>query len=116
MIIFSQSVTVLRPGVKALRGGGTVPDWSDSAVTRHIVTRVSVQPASQLETSTPERSGTVTGWRVYTAPGTDADVRAGDRVVFDGITCDVMGEVARWRDPVSGGIHHVEFVLQRAVG
>lgn len=116
MIIFSQSVTVVRPGSRTDRGGNTVPDWSESAVTRHTVTRVSVQPASQVEANTPERSGVVTGWRVYTATGTDADVRAGDRVVFDGITCDVVGEVARWPNPLTGGVHHVEFNLQRAVG
>jgi hypothetical protein len=116
LIIFNESVTVVRAGSRVDRGGNTVPDWSPGAVTRHAVTRVSVQPNTQNEQADPTRNAIVTGWRVYTMPGTDADVLATDRIEWDGMTLEVVGEVARWKDPIGGGIHHVEFTMQRAQG
>lgn len=119
-MIFDQSVTTVRPGSKVDRGGNTVPDWSESAVTREVIDQVSVQPGglpnSQGETVSPERNAVVTGWRVLTAPGVDADVRPADRIEWDGRTLEVVGEVARWSDPVDGGVHHVEFAMGRATG
>lgn len=115
-MIFSQSITVVRPGTKTDRGGNTVPDWSDTAVTRTVVDRLSVQPAVQTEATSEERSSVVTGWHVLSEEGTDPDVRAGDRIEFDGLLCEVVGEVARWPHPLDGGVHHVEWTMRRGTG
>ncbi|MFD8596971.1 hypothetical protein ACFV1L_18415 [Kitasatospora sp. NPDC059646] len=116
MAIFHQQVVRLRPGTRTDRGGNTVPDWSPGAVDRLAVGRLSVQPAVQIERPGPDRTEVVTGWHVLSAPGTAPDVRSGDRIEYDGLTCEVIGEVARWANPVTGAVHHVEWQMTRATG
>ena len=114
-IIFVDSLTRLRAQTRTTRGGDTVPDWSvepDSLV----ITDVSVQPSSQLEEGTAFSSTRSELWRVLSQPGTNPDVQALDRVIFDGHTFDVDGDVARWPDPHRGGVHHVEFAIRREQG
>lgn len=115
-MIFLQSVMVVRPGSTTDRGGNAVPDWSEGAVTRMSVSPVSVQPSVQTEQVDDDRTEVVTGWRVLSAPGVDGDVRAGDRIEWDGRTFDVDGEVARWPDPLGDGVHHIEFAMRRSTG
>lgn len=115
-MIFYQSIVRVRAGTRTDRGGNTMPDWSPEAVSRLSIDRVSVQPNTQEETTGPERGAVATGWRVLSEPGVDADVRATDRVEWDGMTLEVVGEVARWPDPLDGGVHHVEFTMSRATG
>jgi hypothetical protein len=50
-------------------------------------------------------------WRLFTRNGAVADVRAGDRVVWDSRSLDVVGDPQRWAGP-SGGTHHWEVVLR----
>jgi hypothetical protein len=115
-VIWDQSVVRIRPGVRTDRGGNTVADWSPDAVTRTTIDRLSVQPTYQSETAGAERTSVVTGWRVLSEPGQDVDVRSGDRIEHDGLTCEVQGEVGRWRDPLGGGVHHVEWQMRRSTG
>lgn len=115
-MIFHQQVTVVRPGTRVDRGGNEVPDWSPGAATRTVVEHVSVQPNTQNEDVESDRTAVVTGWRVLSEPGVDADVRSGDRIEWDGMTLEVVGEVARWPDPLDGGVHHIEFTMRRATG
>lgn len=111
-MIFHDTVVDVRPGTRTDRGGNTVEDWSNP--TRTTIEQVSVQPTDQAETVTAQRSAAVSGWQVISAPGTDPDVRAGDRIEWQGMTLEVIGEVARW-DP-DGPTHHVEFTMSRATG
>lgn len=119
-MIWHQTIVRVRAGERTDRGGNTVPDWSETVVSRLTITDVSVQPGgmpdSQGESVTPERNAVATGWRVLSAPGTNPDVTAVDRIEYDGMTLEVNGEVARWPDPLDGGVHHVEFAMKRATG
>lgn len=113
--MFDQSVTRVRPGTRTDRAGNTVPDWD--LAERTTIGHLSVQPTVQTETGTADRPAlVVTGWHVLSEPGTAPDVLASDRIEFGGLTCEVVGEVAAWPDPVDGGTHHVEFTLQRFTG
>jgi hypothetical protein len=114
--MFDQSLVRVRAGTKTDRGGNTVPDWSPGAVDRLPVDSLSIQPNVQQESAEPSRTAVVTGWRVLSEPGTDADIRADDRIEWDGMTLTVQGEIARWPDPLDGGIHHVEFSMERSTG
>ena len=115
-MIWDQSVVRVRPGVRTDRGGNQVPDWAAPAATTTTIERLSVQPVVQSEQPDADRTSVITGWRVLSAPGTDVDIRSGDRVEYDGLTCEVQGEVGRWRDPLTGGIHHVEWQMRRSTG
>ncbi|MFJ5089972.1 hypothetical protein [Streptomyces sp. NPDC088674] len=114
--MFWQSGVRIRAGQKTDRGGNTVPDWSPGAVDELVVERLSIQPQTQMETTSESRpSAVITGWRVLSEPGTAPDIVATDRFRFDGTTCEVDGDIARWPDS-DGGIHHVEFAMKRSTG
>ncbi|WP_050776807.1 hypothetical protein [Streptomyces sp. SPB074] len=112
--MFHQSVIRVRAGTKTDRGGNVVKDWASAS--KALIGSLSVQPAVQSEESDPTRTAVVTGWRVLSAPGTAPDIRADDRIEHAGMVCEVEGEVAAWPDPLTGGVHHVEFVIKRATG
>ena len=88
-----------------------VRDWT--AATSSPIERVSIQPDTSSE-ETGDRSPVVTGWRLISARGVDVDLLPSDRVVFDGLTLEVDGEVARYR--MAGRVHHVEARLKRVTG
>jgi hypothetical protein len=112
--MFDQSVTRVRAGTRTDRAGNTIPDWD--LAERTVIAHLSVQPTVQDETgSTGRPSLVITGWHVLSEPGTAPDVLPADRFRFDGITCEVDGEVARWPDS-DGGVHHLEFALKRVTG
>jgi hypothetical protein len=81
-----------------------------------VIGDVSVQPTVQDEDPDDTRTAVVTGWHVLSAPGTAPDVRSSDRIEFGGLTCEVIGEVAAWPDPLDGGTHHVEWSMRRTTG
>lgn len=104
------SVTVIRPAEKSVRGS-TVPDWDNA--TTHVVDRVQVTAASTQQ----ERDGRV----VNVADGRtlramyDADVQPGDRVVYEGETYEVDGEVFHSKSP-TGRVSSTRCALRRWEG
>lgn len=115
MIIFTDTITRRRGTLKTDAHGDTFFDWSTSTDT--LLSGVSVQPNAQSEDISQRRDLLITSWRVYSQPGTDLDVLPTDRMVLDdGTVCEVKGEIARWANPFTGGVHHVEFVVERIEG
>lgn len=114
--MFWQSAVLIRPGTRTDRGGNTVPDWSPGAVARTTIGRLSIQPTTTAENTDPTRTEVISGWRVFSEPGTAPDVRSGDRLeLAGGLVCEVVGEVAAWPDS-QPGTHHIEFTLTRVTG
>jgi len=104
------SVTVIRPVAKTVRGS-TVPDWDNA--TTHVVSRVQVTAAATQQ----DRDGRV----VNVADGRtlramyDADVQPGDRVVYEGETYEVDGEVFHSKSP-TGRVSSTRCALRRWEG
>jgi hypothetical protein len=102
---------ILHDRVTRLRGtptsggvyGGQDTDWSNPGT---AVYPAEVQPISQTEDVAGQQR-TQTRWRVFLPPS--ADVLATDRIVWDGVTYEVEGEVERWKR--RGVLHHLEAVL-----
>jgi hypothetical protein len=115
-VFFFDSVVRVRAGTRTDRGGNTVEDWSDGAVSRLTVGQLNIQPTSQVETTDATRTAVVTGWRVQSEEGTAPDITARDRIEWNGMTLLVEGEVAPWSDPLVDGHHHTEFTMVRATG
>lgn len=114
-MMFGDSVTVVRPTVTRDRWDNDVADWA--AATRTVVHGVVVMPTSQIEDATGNRVAVTSGWRLFTAPGRDMDLRATDRVEWQGMSLEVLGEVARYPHPIRPGhVHHVEAQLQQVTG
>jgi hypothetical protein len=115
-MMFNQSLVRVRAGERTDRGGNTVKDWSPAAVSRLTVDQVNIQPSIQQESVDEQRNAVVTGWHVQSAEDTAPDIRADDRIEWDGMTLEVDGEVARWPDLFTDVVHHIEFEMKRATG
>lgn len=106
-----QSITIIRPGTKTLRGS-TVPDWNNASdpVT---VSGCSVQPASTNLDENGRVLGISDGLTAYIPNGTD--VQAGDHIVYDGETYEINGEPRVWTSP-TGMNNHILLNLVRYSG
>jgi len=112
--MFNQSAVRLRAGTKTDRGGNTIPDWSNPY--RLTVTGLNIQPNAQSEKPDEQRDAVITGYRVQSTEGTAPDIKATDRIEWNGQTFEVDGEVATWPDLFTDTPHHIEFAMVRATG
>lgn len=115
LTLFADTIVRLRPGSATDAYGNPVRDWT--AASSATLTGVAVQPATgRAETADGIRDTAVSRWLLFTPIGSgDLDLLATDRVVYDGMTLEVDGEVSRWPDPLTGGVSKVEATLRRAV-
>lgn len=104
------TITRIRPGTKTVRGS-VVPDWDH--VTSKDITGCSVQPASTSLSEDGRVLGISDGMTAYVPK--DADIIAGDRIVFDGNTYTINGAPRRWPS-ATGGLDHLLLNLVRWSG
>lgn len=101
----NQTITRLRPGTKESRGS-IIFDWS--TYTSLDINPVSAQPAG----GSIDKDGRVLGmtdtYNVYT--NLDADIHAGDRIIFEGNTYDVDNEPSIWNSP-TGRVSSKQFSM-----
>lgn len=90
---FRDSITVVRAPL-VMKNGMQVRDWANA--TTHTVSRVQVAGAST--TRDFDRTLNVEDKRLLRA-AYNADIQAGDRVVWEGETYEVDGEVLRTKSP-----------------
>ena len=114
-LLFHQTAVRVRAGVRYDRAGNPITDWSEEAVSRLPLTGLNIASRSQDLGEETDTGGTraTAGWWLQTRPGVDADIEAGDRVEWDGLTLDVDGDPMRWPDPFTGRVHHVKVALTR---
>lgn len=107
----NQSITVVRPGQKTVRGS-VVPDWEHTSdpVT---IGGCSVQPASTSLSEDGRILGLMDGLTVYVPDG--ADVQPGDHIEVDGETYEINGAPRRWQSP-TGSISNIQLNLKRYSG
>lgn len=103
----SQTVTIIRPGVKIERGS-EVPDWTNTWETD--VSGCSVQPASTDLSQDGRVLGVFDGMTAYMPPGTD--VREGDRIEYDGNVYTINGAPRKWQS-ATGRVSHIQVNLRR---
>ena len=88
-----QTIVIVRPATTTSRGS-TIFDWSPDKVTKKTVNGCSVQPASTSLSQDGRVLGISDAWTAYVPEGTD--VKAGDRIEFDGQTFTINGEQRVW--------------------
>ncbi|MFZ3595452.1 hypothetical protein [Streptomyces sp. BH104] len=103
-LLTADSVIVWRKYEGVDKYGNPISVW-DPVLGKTTYTGVSVQP-DYSEEATGDRASRVTGLRLITGRGRDIDLLATDRVIFNGVTYNVDGEVGRYR--MGGRVHHVE--------
>lgn len=90
----TQRITRIRPGTKQLRGS-TVPDWSN--VSELIIEGCSIQPAATTLSQDGRVLGVSEGLTAYLPEG--SDVKAGDRIRYEGAVYTINGEPKEWAAP-----------------
>ena len=106
----SDTVTRLRASIITQRGS-EIPDWTNPD--RLQITGCSMQPAGTSLTQDGRVQGTTDGYTCYLPP--DADVVAGDRIQYNGLTYTIMGEPRAWTSP-TGQVSNTQLQLERWYG
>ncbi|MCO4256508.1 hypothetical protein [Pseudarthrobacter cellobiosi] len=75
---------------------------------------VAIAPSSSTETRTEDRASITTGMSLYAAPG--VDVLPHDRIRARSGLWDVEGEVADWKNALTGWNPGVEFRVRKVAG
>ena len=105
-----QTVIRLRPQTKQSRGSA-IPDWSNPD--RLEIKGCSVQPVSTGLSQDGRVLGLFEGYTVYMPPG--ADIKAGDRIEYDGNVYTINGEPKVWTSP-TGRVSHIQLNIERWTG
>lgn len=103
------TVTRLRPKMQESRGS-LIPDWSTPESL--LISGCSMQPASTSLTTDGRVLGISDLYMLF-APS-NADIRAGDRITFNGLTYEVDGDVRL--QPAACRLDHLEISLRRYHG
>lgn len=90
----------------------TLADWSEPL--ELTLEGVAIAPSSSVESTAVDRNPVVTQMSIYCGP--DEDILAGDRIRDGETLWDVQGEVANWKNPLTGWAPGAEFRIKRVAG
>ena len=99
----------IRPETKESRGS-IIPDWSKA--TEKEIAGCSMQPASTSLSQDGRVLGLLDEYTLFLPP--DADVKAGDRISYNGQLFEINGEVRI--QPAALRLDHIELRLRRHAG
>lgn len=105
----NQVIYRVRPSYKESRGS-MIPDWDKAD--RLEITGCSVQPSSTSLSQDGRVLGINNSWTAYLPEG--SDVKAGDRIEFDGDTYTINGVPRKWTAPLM--CSHIQLILTRWEG
>ena len=105
------SIVRIRPSTKTERGS-TVFDWDSKKVTKLTINGCSVQPGATSLDMNGRVLNIADGWTAYIPEGTD--VKAGDRIEWNGNTYEINGEPRIWTGVARCG--HIQLNLKRWEG
>lgn len=94
----NHEITRIRAGEKESRGS-IIPDWDDSKVSKLVIKGCSVQPSSTSLSMDGRVLNINEQMTAYLPEG--SDVKAGDRIVFNGETFEINGDPKIWDAPFS---------------
>ena len=104
---FTQAIIRKRPGSTTSRGS-VIPDWENASETE--ISGCSVQPATTTLSQDGRVLGISDGYTAYLPP--DADVVAGDHIIYNGKEYAIDGEPRPWFSP-SGRLDNIQLSLVR---
>lgn len=109
----NETVTVLRAPLKTVRGT-KVRDWSSTTTVDGVTSRTLGNVLITAQATMQDRDGreiAITDQRKLRAMY-DADIQPGDRVIWDGVTYEVDGEVFKTKSP-TGRVSSTRCTLSR---
>ena len=105
------TITRVRPSTTESRGS-TIFDWSPDKVNSKSISGCSMQPASTSLSEDGRVLGISDLYTLFAPP--DADIQAGDRIVFNSKTYTIDGDVRV--QPSAMNLEHIEITLRRYNG
>ena len=108
----NDTVTRIRPSTTVKRGS-IVPDWDPEKVSEKQISGCSMQPGSTTLSQDGRVLGISDGYTCYMPPG--SDVTAGDKIVFNNLDYQVIGEPRPWTSP-TGMVSSLQVQLERWSG
>lgn len=103
------TVLRIRPTTKESRGS-TIFDWENA--TTEFISGCSMQPASTSLSEDGRVLGITDTYTLFAPP--DADIKAGDRIQFNGEVYTIQGDVRT--QPAAVRLEHIEITLRRYSG
>lgn len=107
---FRQQIIRKRPGEKTQRGS-PIPDWENAQ--ELVIPGCSVQPGSTELDQAGRVLGVADGLTAFLP--VDADVQAGDHILYNGKEYAILGEPRVWQSP-TGAVSHTRLNLERWSG
>lgn len=104
-------VDIVRAPLVAGAYGSQTSSWATATTTVDVAAYVQPQSSSE-QVADAER--VTTRWRIFLGP--TADLVATDRVVWNGTTFEVDGDVETHHRAPGGGVHHLEALLSKVTG
>lgn len=108
----NDTVKRIRPATVERRGS-TEPDWSQDKVSEKTITGCSIQPSTTVLSQDGRVLGITDAWTAYFPP--DADVAAGDKIMWNSKAYQLMGEPRVWTSP-TGMVSSIQAQLERWSG
>ena len=106
----AETVIRLRPKTRTVRGS-EITDWSSPI--EAVISGCSMQPAGTALSQDGRIQGITDGYTCFLPP--EADVKAGDRIRYNGIDYTINGEPRIWHSP-SGRVSNMQLNLERWSG
>lgn len=106
----NDTITRIRPGTKNVRGSD-IPDWDNVSVLD--IVGCSFQPSTTSLSQDGRVSG-ISDSAICFCPY-NTDIKADDRVQFDGLIYTVIGEPRKWKSP-TGNRNNLQINLERWSG
>ena len=107
-----QTVQRIRPTYRSSRGS-VIPDWENPDGDPLTIPGCSVQPATTSLSEDGRILGIMDGLTAYLPAG--SDVKAGDRIVYEGQVYEINGEPRVWVS-ATGSRDHILLNLRRYSG
>ena len=107
---WDKSITRLRPGTTVSRGSA-IYDWSKADTL--IISGCDLQPGATARDMDGRVLNYSDGYTAYLPAG--ADVQAGDRIIYNGNTYEINGDIRPWNSP-TGAVAHIQLNLTRWTG
>ena len=105
----NDTVTRVRPSTTTSRGS-TIFDWDNA--TAVSISGCSMQPATTSLSTEGRGVGIQVEWTLFAPP--EADIQAGDRIVYEGKTYIIQGDVRV--QPSALNLRHLHITLRRYSG
>src|SRR6266566_3160931 len=110
MLPTNATITILRAGLVADPYGNKIPDWPNASQTVINVFQSPLGPSPAQEDI--RQRDTTMQWKQIRFTSSVVNLLTTDRVLLDGLTWEVWGQVEKWNTLTNSTLHHYHAFLR----